>query len=127
MRPDERDLKLLWDMVDAARLAVVFTAGITKGEYLDDRKTRYATERVIEIIGEAARKVSDETRALAPNLAWGAIVATRHILAHDYDEVNHDHTWRIATIHAPELIQLIQPILDTNPPGPDAEKDLAEP
>jgi uncharacterized protein with HEPN domain len=122
-----RDLKLLWDRVNAARQAVEFTTGIGKEEYLGDLKTRYATERVIEIIGEAARKVSNGTRALAPELEWGAIVATRHILAHDYDEVSHDHIWRIATTHAPELIRRIQPILDANPPGPDAEKDLAEP
>ena len=92
MRPDGRDLKLIWDMIDAARQAIAFTEGLTMATYLSDPKTLRATERVIEIIGEAARKVSDQTRALAPGLAWGAIVATRHIMAHEYDEVDHDHT-----------------------------------
>lgn len=124
---DEQDLKYMWDMLDAARRAAGYVAGMTKEQYADDEKTCDATERAIEIIGEAARRVSDGARAHLPDVPWGAIVATRHILAHEYGEIDHDRIPRIATLHAPELIEMLRPFLDANPPGPESEMDPTEP
>lgn len=127
MPPSERDLKLLWDMVRAAQDAVNFTSDCAHEAYLEDTRRRMAVERVISIIGEAARKVSPEARAQLPGIEWGAIVATRHIIVHQYDEVDHEKIWRIVTIHLPALIDQIAPILDANPPGPESLKDPGEP
>lgn len=123
---DESDLKYLWDMLGAAKDAQEFIAGTREQDFLKDKMRRLAMERVIEIIGESARRVSETGRAQVP-LASGAIVATRRILAHEYDEIDHEQLWRIATVHVPEMIRVITPILDQNPPGPDAAKDLGEP
>lgn len=127
MRLDPKDLKLLWDMQDAARAATSFVEGRTHEEYLQDLALRFAVERAVEIVGEAARRVSEEARATLPGVAWGAIVATRHILVHEYGELDHDAIWRIATRHLPELLRLLQTVLSSHPPGPEAMKDLAEP
>jgi uncharacterized protein with HEPN domain len=127
MRLDPKDLKLLWDMHEAARAATSFVEGRTREEYVRDLALRFAVERAVEIVGEAARRVSNEARTELPGVAWGAIVATRHILAHEYGEVDHDAIWRIATQHLPELLRLLQPVLASHPPGPEASKDLAEP
>ncbi len=124
---DEADLKLLWDMLEAARDAAAFVQGVEYQEYLDNRMRRFAVERAVEIIGEAARHVSKGGRAQVPGVAWGAVVATRHILAHDYGDVEHVKIWRIATVHAPKLIELLTPILRDNPPGPESLKDPGEP
>ena len=58
MRPEERDAAHLWDMLDAARTIRDFTAGVELGAFLANRKLRLALERLVEIIGEAARRVS---------------------------------------------------------------------
>jgi len=71
-------------------------------------------------IGEAARGVSPTGRAAAPGVEWGAIVATGHIIAHRYDEVDHDRVWRIVTSHTPSLISALCSALDANPPAPEA-------
>lgn len=67
---------------------------------------RSAVERQIEIIGEAARRVSDDFRVAHPEIAWRPIIAQRHILAHEYGEIEDDLIWRVATIHVPELGRL---------------------
>lgn len=62
MLPDERDAGYLWDMLDAARAVREFAEGLDFAGYMQDRKVQFAVERAIEIIDEAARRVSDEFR-----------------------------------------------------------------
>lgn len=47
-------------------------------------------------------------------------MATRHVLAHDYDVVDHTIVWRIATVYVPQLIPQIEPLLPTPPPDPES-------
>lgn len=62
MQPERRDRAYFWDMLDAAMAVSEFVQNRTLANYLSDRMLRGAVERHIEIIGEAARHVSDETR-----------------------------------------------------------------
>ncbi len=116
MRPEKSDPKYLCDRVDAARSIEEWTAGRTLADYGHTKWLRMAVERSIEIIGEA-RHVTDEFKADHPNVPWQPIIATRHVPAHEYDDLNHDKVWRIATTHVPALVRALQPILDANPPG----------
>ena len=59
MRPDERDAAYIWDMLDSAKTLVTFVAGVSFHSYTRDRKLQLAVERALEIIGEAARRVSE--------------------------------------------------------------------
>ncbi|HPD46019.1 MAG TPA: hypothetical protein P5279_05490 [Anaerohalosphaeraceae bacterium] len=54
MKPDQRDAAYLWDMLDAARTVRQICDGLNWTQYASDRKTQLATERLLEIIGEAA-------------------------------------------------------------------------
>jgi uncharacterized protein with HEPN domain len=62
MRSDERDPAYLWDMLEAAKAVVDFTKGVTLEEFTaagrDKEIMRMAVERKLEILGEAARRVS---------------------------------------------------------------------
>jgi uncharacterized protein with HEPN domain len=116
MRPEAEDLKSLWDMVDAARGVTALVAGVSLADYAGNRGLQWAVERGIEIIGEAARRVSPAFRERHPGVPWSAVIATRHILAHEYDDVQHDKVWRIATRHIPALVAEIDPILREHPP-----------
>ena len=117
MRPDAEDLKSLWDMLDASRGVAELVRGVSLPEYAGNRGLQWAVERGIEIIGEAARRVSPAFREQHPDVPWSAVIATRHILAHEYDDVQHDKVWRIATKHIPALAAVIEPILNRYPPG----------
>ena len=63
MQPESKDARFLWDMLDAARAVKEFVAGGSFEDYTADRKLRGAVERHIEIIGEAAGRVSRAFRA----------------------------------------------------------------
>ena len=79
MRPEDRDLAYLWDMLDAARTALEFTRGATFRAYEGDRKLQLAVERLVEIIGEAARHVSEPFREQHADIPWRKIVAQRPV------------------------------------------------
>lgn len=74
--PHEReDASLLWDMLEAARKIRQFVVGKTFHEYSQDEVLQAAVERKLEIIGEAARSVSDQYRREHPEIPWRGIIA----------------------------------------------------
>jgi uncharacterized protein with HEPN domain len=109
----------LWDMLVAALAVESFVHGRDFEQYLNDLLLRSAVEQQIEIIGEAARRVSNEFQAAHPEIAWRPIRAQRHVLAHEYGEIRHDRIWRVATIHVPELIAQLKPLV---PPQPESQE-----
>lgn len=117
MRPEMEDSALLLDMLDSARAVVQMTAGMTYEGYAADRRTRRAVEREVEIIGEAARKISPAFQDLHPEIPWRKITGQRHMLAHEYGEIQDDVLWRVATFHIPELIAQLEPLVP--PVSPD--------
>jgi uncharacterized protein with HEPN domain len=111
MRPDDQDIALLWDMLQAARRIEQFMGSRTFQEYSTDELVQAAVERKLEIIGEAARKVSVEFQRQNPGIPWRGIISQRHFLAHEYGEVRQEKLWRVATVRIPELIAMLTPLL----------------
>ena len=106
----------LLDMLTAARAVSAFVAGRTWEEYGASLMLRSAVERQVEIIGEAARGISDTFKADHPQIPWRPIMAQRHRLAHEYGEIDDALIWAVATIHVPRLIELVQPLIPPLPP-----------
>lgn len=111
MQPEERDKAYLWDMPDAAKAIRSFTDEITYEHYLRDRKVQMACERALEIIGEAARKVSERTKSEQKIIPWKAIIAQRNVLAHEYGEIRQDRIWEVVRKHIPILIDNIEKMI----------------
>ena len=116
MQPDATDTVFLWDMLDAAKAVRQFTAGRTFDDYLGDRMLRGAVERHVEIIGEAAANISKAFRDAHNEIPWQKIIAQRHVLVHEYGEIEHKLIWQVATMHIPELIALLEPLSPREPP-----------
>ncbi|CAN5835243.1 hypothetical protein BH11PLA1_BH11PLA1_22360 [soil metagenome] len=110
------DFARLWDMVRYGRELVGFVQGLSFSEAMGNKILVRALERDVEVIGEAARHVSDAGRALAPQLPWGAIVAQRHIVAHEYGELMYGKLWAVATVHVPEMLAILTPIVERHSP-----------
>ena len=125
MQPDERDPAHLWDMLEAARTIVEFTATVTLEEFLtsggDRDMRRLAVERELEIFGEAARRVSLRFRNEHPEIPWKEIVGLRNVISHQYDKVNYAEIHRIAHERIPELIVRLEPLV---PPTPRMNDEL---
>ncbi|MEK7794277.1 MAG: HepT-like ribonuclease domain-containing protein [Candidatus Hydrogenedentota bacterium] len=107
----ERDAGRLWDMLDAALSVRTFIEGVTFRQYLADRKLQLAIERLVEIIGEAARGVSDDLKQELGDVPWRGIIAQRHVLAHEYGAIKHERIWAVATQGVPQLIALIETLV----------------
>lgn len=106
----EGDLERLEDMLDHAREAYERFADVTLDEYLASRDFQLISERLLEIIGEAARHVSDETRD-AVELDWRRIRGLRNVISHQYPSVDHRLIHSILVERLPELVQQLEQIL----------------
>jgi uncharacterized protein with HEPN domain len=104
-------------MLDAARKVREATDGLTFDQYLADWTKRYSVERAIEIIGEAAGRVSPDFQAVHSSIPWSKIKRQRNVLIHDYGKVNHELIWRVITQHIPELIVELEPLVPDSPEG----------
>ena len=117
MRPDTKEMARLWDMLDAARTAVEFTKGLGFEDFLKDRKTRNAVERNLEIIGEAARCVSQETRESLSDIPWRSVIGLRNVLAHEYGEIRYEILWTVVRDKLAPLIARLEAMgVDSPPP-----------
>lgn len=111
----ERDTALVEDMLVHARLISAFVEGISVDQYLADRKTQLAVERLIEIIGEAARGMSKAFRDSEPDIPWRGIIGQRNVLAHEYGEVKQERIWNVASREIPILIRHLERLTSADP------------
>ena len=88
MPPDRRDLANLWDMANTAEEVLDMTRNVPLASYLKDRMRQLAVKRAVEIIGEAARQVSEPVKSANSDIPWRLIVAQRNVLAHDYGAID---------------------------------------
>ncbi len=81
----------------------------------DDDFLFLAFERSVEIIGEAAYQLSREFRAAHPEIPWRPIIAMRHVVVHEYDDLDEARIWDVIENHIPALLPQLQAIIDTLP------------
>ena len=98
-------------MLDYARIARRLSGSRDRTELDNDDELRLALTRAVEVIGEAAAKVTDQGRREHPDIQWRLIVATRHRLIHGYDAVDLDLLWSIVRDDLPTLISQLEDAL----------------
>ena len=96
------------DMLDHARRAVAAVRGRARPELDSDPVLAAALERFIEVIGEAASKVSEAERARLDYVPWRGLIGMRNRLVHGYAAVDHDVIWDVVTGDLPDLIAALQ-------------------
>ena len=95
-------------MIEAAESAIQFVSGRDRSDLDTDRMLLFAVVRAIEIVGEAASRITDETCAAEPAIPWRAIVGMRNRLIHAYFEVNSQIVWETVTVEIPALLPLLR-------------------
>lgn len=111
MKPSERDAAYLWDMLDAARNVRKLMRGISFATLMKDFRTRLALERAMEIISEAARRVSERFRGEHGEIPWKGIIGLRNIIAHEYGELDHNRLYTVVRENVPGLIRALEKIV----------------
>ncbi len=97
-------------MIEAAEAAEGFISGRQRHDLDTDQMLLFALVRAIEIIGEAAAKVSSETRSAHPSIPWPAIVSMRNRLIHAYYDIDRDVVW---TTVVQEILVLLAQLRST--------------
>ena len=101
--PRDRDEFRLRHMLDHAREAVAMAGNYSEDDLADNRMLQLALVRLVEIIGEAAARVSPEAQARHSGVPWPAIVGMRNRLIHGYADIAHDIVWGILETNLPVL------------------------
>ena len=104
----------LRQMLDHAQEAVAVCSGRQRSDLDAYRLFNLAITRLVEVVGEAACRVSDEVRQGHPEIPWSSIVSTRNRLIHGYDEVNLDILWNIVVDDLPPLIAALSRALGSS-------------
>lgn len=106
-----RDDAYLLDILIAARAAIRFLEGLTWEAFEQSELHQNAVMRPLEIIGEAARRVSRDTQDAHPEIPWDQMIGMRNRLIHEYFRVNLVTVWETVQDDLPPLINLIEPLV----------------
>lgn len=106
-----RDIHYLLDILISARLALNYVSGKTWTEFQENIQFQDSVIRRVEIIGEAARRLSADTRMSLPSIPWGDIIGMRNIMIHNYDAVNLEIVWNVVQNDLPLLIAQLETIV----------------
>jgi len=105
-------------MLDHAKEAVDMTRGKTRSDLGQERQLELSLVRLIEIVGEAATRVSQETQQRHPTIPWPDVIGMRHRLIHGYDEVDLDILWETIQTDLPPLIAELDRVLELSGSDP---------
>jgi uncharacterized protein with HEPN domain len=108
MAPEEHDYAYLWDMLQAAKAALSYLEGLPKEQAIDDEMRMAAFERKLEVLGEAALRVSPEFAQKQPQIAWRGVIGLRNVLAHNYGEIDRQRLYETARRELPALIAALR-------------------
>jgi uncharacterized protein with HEPN domain len=106
-----RDAGSLVDMLKAARKVVLYATGLDEVSFIDSSRDQDAILRQLTIVGEAAKRVSNEFRKSHPEVPWRRVAGFRDVVVHDYFKVDLEEVWRIVQGDVPALIAVIEPLV----------------
>jgi uncharacterized protein with HEPN domain len=106
------DRTRLLDILSACDEALEYVDGYSRETFLADRRTIRACERCLEIVGEAASKLSDSIQNNHPDVPWHRAKGMRNIIIHEYGYVQYDIIYETIAEHIPSLIQQVRSILE---------------
>jgi uncharacterized protein with HEPN domain len=111
-----RDAGYLLDILNAARGARQYLANHSYETFLSDLQCQDAVIRRLEVMGEAARRVSQETRSNFNDIPWQPMIGIRSVMIHDYDDIDLQIVWDTVMEDLPPLIKRLESVV---PPKTD--------
>lgn len=101
--------------------ALDLRSAMTWEEFRGDWRKQMLGERLVEVIGEAVKRLPEDLRARHPEPPWRKIASTRDYIAHGYDSVDYDVIWGVIDVEAPRLKETVKAILAAEYPEAGGE------
>jgi uncharacterized protein with HEPN domain len=98
-------------MLAEARKLIERLRDVERSEFENDEDLSAATAWRLSVIGEAASRLSQDTRDRHPTIPWTQIIGMRHRLIHGYDAIDLDVVWQTVASDLPELVRLLEKVL----------------
>ena len=108
---NEKDKGYLWDIEDACKDILQFLKNTTHNEFINNKMKRFAVERQLLVIGEAANHLSTKCIELNSHIPWKLIIGLRNIIAHEYGEILVDRIYKISKENISELKNNVSKLL----------------
>jgi len=108
----QRDKSYLIDILNAARHALCYVGEKDLESFLNDPQCQDAVIRRLEIIGEAAARISKETRIAFPGLPWTEMIGMRNFLIHEYDDIDPVIVWETVKGDLHDLILTLERLIE---------------
>ncbi len=106
-----RDATFILDILESAKIALGYVAGLSWDDFYESQRDQDAVIRRIEIIGEAAQRVSSETQTEYPKIPWREMTSMRNLVIHEYDIVDLGQVWDTVRENLPSLIEELSKII----------------
>ena len=107
---ERTDQEFLSDIREAIRRISAYVAGFDYESFAKDTKTQDAVIRNLEILGEAAKNLSEDFRATHADVPWKSMAGARDRLIHHYFGVNLDIVWQIISTELPKVTEQLSRI-----------------
>jgi uncharacterized protein with HEPN domain len=107
-----RDMQYLSDILDSAEIALSHVSKKNADDFGQDIQCQDAVIRRIEIIGEAANRISDATQSKYEQLPWHQMIGMRNMMIHKYDSIDLEIVWDTVQRDLPPLVALLKTILN---------------
>lgn len=111
-------------MIDFCQEAIGYLEGVSKDEFAADRLRQRGLIYVVQIIGEAAKRISGVGRARISEIPWSNVIGMRNKRVHEYGEIDINEVWRTVKDNLPPLIRALEQALkdderadEHGPPG----------
>ena len=105
------DEDLLYHMLDAARQIQVYLVGITRDRFMQNRLRQDAVIRCFQVIGEAARRVSNDMKVDHSEIEWRKMIGMRTVVIHEFHRIDLEVIWTAAQNSIPPLIAALAPLI----------------
>lgn len=109
---ENKDLARLKHMLDSTEAILSFAKGRRRISLDKNRLFQSAVLRELEIVGEAAGRVSEKTKKKFPHIPWKELVGLRNRLIHAYFDVDHDIVWKTIREYLPSFLEHLQEAID---------------
>ena len=109
----QRDREYLLDILEAAKLALGYVGERGREDFFSDPQCQDAVIRRLEVMGEAARRLSEEIRTTLPSIPWSDIIGMRNLMIHEYDDIDLVIVWETIHNDLPPLIDSLKEIFES--------------